>query len=299
MGKKDLTEKILEDYNDVFADIVNVLLFDGECRVKEEDLENACVHSQYKASDNTLHEEERDTAKFWNNCNVRIALVGMENQTKPEKQMPLRIFGYEGASYREQLGNKDLYPVVTLVLYFGTKRWNYKKTLKELMDVPVYLKEYVNDIKINVFEISWLPDEVINKFTSDFKVVARFFAEKRKNKNYIPKDKTVIKHVDAVLKLLSAMTNDNRYESILATYTYKGKEVCTMCEVAERLEQNGILKGKAEGRAEGKAEGRAEGNAEGKAEVVKNMINAGLGLEDISRLTGIELSFVQEVAQNK
>ena len=30
MAEKDISEKILESYNDVFADIVNVLLFDGE-----------------------------------------------------------------------------------------------------------------------------------------------------------------------------------------------------------------------------------------------------------------------------
>ena len=30
MGEKDITEKILEDYNDVFADIINGLLFQGE-----------------------------------------------------------------------------------------------------------------------------------------------------------------------------------------------------------------------------------------------------------------------------
>ena len=29
MGEKDITEKILEDYNDVFADIINGLLFQG------------------------------------------------------------------------------------------------------------------------------------------------------------------------------------------------------------------------------------------------------------------------------
>ena len=29
LGEKDITEKTLEDYADVFADIVNVLLFDG------------------------------------------------------------------------------------------------------------------------------------------------------------------------------------------------------------------------------------------------------------------------------
>ena len=30
MGEKDIAEKVLEDYNDVVADIVNVLLFQGE-----------------------------------------------------------------------------------------------------------------------------------------------------------------------------------------------------------------------------------------------------------------------------
>ena len=30
MAEKDVTEKLLADYNDVFADIVNVLLFDGK-----------------------------------------------------------------------------------------------------------------------------------------------------------------------------------------------------------------------------------------------------------------------------
>ena len=43
MGKADLTEKILEDYNDVFADIVNVLLFKGEERVIPDLLTNSYI----------------------------------------------------------------------------------------------------------------------------------------------------------------------------------------------------------------------------------------------------------------
>ena len=31
--EKDITQKTLERYNDVFADIINVLLFDGMCVV--------------------------------------------------------------------------------------------------------------------------------------------------------------------------------------------------------------------------------------------------------------------------
>ena len=37
MGDKDLTENTLEAYDDVFADIINVLLFNGKQLVCEED----------------------------------------------------------------------------------------------------------------------------------------------------------------------------------------------------------------------------------------------------------------------
>lgn len=47
MGEKDITEKILADYNDVFADIMNGLLFAGEQRILPEALENTSIHSQY------------------------------------------------------------------------------------------------------------------------------------------------------------------------------------------------------------------------------------------------------------
>ena len=70
---------------------------------------------------------------------------------------------------------------------------------------------------------------------------------KRKNKDYIPDDKTTIKHVDEILKFLSVMTGDNRYEEILSD-----KEgVSNMCDVAQRLEDRGIEKGLQKGREEG------------------------------------------------
>ena len=56
-------------------------------------------------------------------------------------------------------------------------------------------------IKINVFEIAWLTDEQISMFKSDFRIVVDFFVRKRKNKDYVPDNKTEIRHVDAVLKL--------------------------------------------------------------------------------------------------
>ena len=66
MGQKDIAEKTLEAYNDVFADIVNVLLFKGKRQVKEKDLKDAIPVSIYKISEK-LHTQERDVAKFWQN----------------------------------------------------------------------------------------------------------------------------------------------------------------------------------------------------------------------------------------
>lgn len=240
MQQKDLSEKVLEDNNDIFADIVNVLLFDGEDTVEESSLVNTTVHSQYKDDSGKLHEQERDVAKYWRKGDTDIVLYGIENQTKVESRMPVRIFGYEGASYRGQHDKKTIVPVITMVLYYGTdRRWTAPANIKSLIKVPDGLDKYVNDVKANVFEIAWLTDDQISKFKSDFKIVANFFVNKRKNKDYIPDDKTTIKHVDEILKFLSVMTGDNRYEKLLAD-----KEgVSNMCDVAQRLEDRGIKKG--------------------------------------------------------
>ncbi len=235
MGQKDITEKILLDYNEIFSDIINVLLFDGENVVAPEKLENAAPVSQYKADDSKVHEQERDVAKFWCGNNIRIALLGIENETRPERDMVFRIIGYDGAAYRSQLLNEgsERFPVITIVLYFGDRHWKAPRKISKVVEVPEKLKPYFSDYKINVFEISWLSDEQVAMFQSDFGIVADFFVNKRKDKNYRPADKRVIKHVDEVLKLLSVMTGDNRYEEILKV---PGKEdIQSMCDVAERL----------------------------------------------------------------
>ena len=103
MGGKDITEKVLEDHNDVFADIINGLLFAGEQRVLPGALENTVIHSQYKAEDEKVHELERDVAKYWKEREVQLAICGIENQSTIEKNMPFRIIGYDGAAYRSQL----------------------------------------------------------------------------------------------------------------------------------------------------------------------------------------------------
>ena len=69
MGERDITQKTLESYNDVFADIVNVLVFGGEQVVEADSLTDSQTFSQYKDSENVLHNQERDVAqKRKNQC---------------------------------------------------------------------------------------------------------------------------------------------------------------------------------------------------------------------------------------
>lgn len=77
-----------------------------------------------------------------------------------------------------------------------------------------------------MFEIAYLPDEVISKFKSDFRIVADFFAQKRKNKAYKPSSQK-IKHVDELLKLMKAITGDTQY---IAANKEGGKEIKAVLE---------------------------------------------------------------------
>ena len=264
MADKDMTEKTLEAYNDVFADIVNVLLFDGKQVIHEDELEDETPRSIYKA-DGELHEQERDVAKFWKNCGVRIALYGLENQTNIDVDIPFRVISYDGAAYRAQLLDEkpERYPVVTLVLYFGEKRWNKPLSLLDRLSVPEELKPYVNDYKINLFEISYLTDEQLQKFSSDFRVVAEYFVQTRRDKDYHPSDIT-LKHVHEVLQMMAAVTQDHRFEDTMNEFN--GREVPSkMSEYLDKIISIGEARGMEHGIECGIERGIAEERARSEA----------------------------------
>ena len=133
--------------------------------------------------------QDRDVAKYWNNNQINIALFGLENQTKPDKLMPLRVIGYDEAEYvkqsRKENRHNEKYPVITLVLYLGyDSRWIYPKNLVEVLNIDKRLSPYINDYKINIFEIVYLDREVIDRFSSDFWILADYLYQMRVNKSY-------------------------------------------------------------------------------------------------------------------
>lgn len=216
MGKKDISQKTLLAHNDVFADIVNVLLFDGEQVVKAQSLTDSQTFSQYKASGDTLHSQERDVAKNWNEGTFCLSMFGFENQTKKDKSMPFRIIGYDGAGYRGQLTNENhkVHPVITLVLYFGTEsKWTKPVSLKESLEIDNRLEKFVSDYKINVFNLAWLTEKQINSFQSDFRIVAEYLRAMRTGK-VEDWSRQKILYVSEILDLMRVISDDEVFDSM-------------------------------------------------------------------------------------
>ncbi|MBR1989431.1 MAG: Rpn family recombination-promoting nuclease/putative transposase, partial [Firmicutes bacterium] len=66
---------------------------------------------------------------------------------------------------------KERYPVLTIVLYFGERLWEYPKNLKECFYPPLAedeitdaIKEYIQDYRIHVFDIPRLTKEQVQMF---------------------------------------------------------------------------------------------------------------------------------------
>ena len=71
MQDKDITEKMLEKYNDVFADILNVLLFAGRDVVDESALMDALPMSMLKI-DGRVRTQERDIKSMSHYLDLKI-----------------------------------------------------------------------------------------------------------------------------------------------------------------------------------------------------------------------------------
>lgn len=293
MGEKDITQKNFEAYNDVVADIVNGSLFDGQERIKAESLVDAQPFSQYKADDGTIHEQERDVAKYCMDikCNLRLALIGFENQIAIDLDMPIRVFGYDGVSYRDELNQDKIvidkatgkkrkirnkrYPVITLVLYFGKTPWKKPLCLYDVIDVPDFLKPFVNDFKINIIDVPRLTPEQVKKYKGDFQIIADYFVQLNSGKRYIPSNKKM-QHPDSLLKLMSVLTKDIRYAECVGN-TASETEGTTMCEVLDRIEARGIEKTK--------------------TEMVLNMLKENLSVEMIARIAKLTVDQVMAIGK--
>ena len=133
------------------------------------------------------------------------------------------------------------------------------------------------DYRINLVEVAFLDPETVRLFKSDFRFVAEYFVQTMRAKEELdpvfelPLDE--LKHVEAVIDLMNALTNSRRF-SDLAKFIEDGRKGTMMTYLFDEAEARGIAKGKAEAEANMTYlfdEAEARGIAKGKAEAEANM----------------------------
>ena len=280
MGEKDILEKKLLMFNDVFAEFVNGIMFDGEEVVKEDELTDLAGWSHYKGDDSKHRYQDRDVVKLWKKKGLVISLIGIENQDVPDEDMVFRVLSYDGASYRTQLAEKDgkkrrkkseklknqdvkqdIFPVITFVVYYGEEEWKYETSLLGRLKIEDTIARYVSDYRINLIDLKKLSEDDITKFKKDFKVLVDYLV----NGSAHTSDTVELNHPEEISELILRLTGESL--SIPENDGEGGNNMEKFFEpMFERAAERGRAEGRAEGRTEGKAEGKAEGRAEGKAE---------------------------------
>ncbi|MCR5756030.1 MAG: transposase, partial [Acetatifactor sp.] len=102
MGEKDLTQKVLESFPDVFADCVNALLYESEEMASSDYLRSdslviASTESIYRIPGKPLQNQFEDIGMYEMDGKNIVCLYMIENQTTVDRKMILRKLGYEGA----------------------------------------------------------------------------------------------------------------------------------------------------------------------------------------------------------
>lgn len=162
MGRIDSETKEYMKRPEVFADLFNHLIYDGQNVIKPSDLSELDTTATFIPFDETGKafpvQKYRDVLKsavVMEDADAVYALIlGIENQTDIHYAMPVRNMGYDAYNYAAQVAaiarnnrknpdsetdflsglQKDdkITPVITLVVYFGAKPWDGPMSIHEM-----------------------------------------------------------------------------------------------------------------------------------------------------------------------
>ena len=259
MGEKDHTQKMLIGCRDVFAELINVLIYSGEKVVNEADLLAGPTESLYIEADNQTHQQLRDCSMYELHNGEIHALYNLENQSTIDAYMPLRCAGYDGAAYRSQCNDRKntykTYPVFTFVLNWSRKPWNKATSILEALhfkpNPAAY--PYFNNSKMPVFNMCFLSKDVREKFQGDLRIILDYLCDRES----LLKRNQTMKHPEEVIRMLHALTGDDQYLNSIPLFTSPAKKgESTVCDLINSYYNEGHNTGLIEGRNSGLIEGR-------------------------------------------
>lgn len=250
----DAPEKELEEYPDVFADIINVFVYQGRKAVDPENLKPASVETRYRDLTGKLKKQIEDLGKYEISGGEAKVLFLLANQTTADSRMILRKCAYTGGYYRSQYNGqmKEVCPVVELVLYWGKKRWRSARSIHGFFRKK-YLSEeiwhYIDNEKVHVFEMRHLPKKTIKQFTGDMRIVLEFLSDNPDEACFTQ----TIEHARALRELLIVLIGNEKYRELAKGFketevSEKSEEgECTMRDWIGEAWDKGIEEGIAQG----------------------------------------------------
>lgn len=312
--RKDLSEKMLLEYPDVFADAGNVCLFHGEQVIRAESLQPLPQETIYKESDGRLREHRGDVRMRIKENGVELALLYVENQNGISNIMPLRDLGYTYSGYQKQFRdlkkeneksnrfygmegvgrNQKLLPVISLVFYYGAEEWAAPVRLKEMLEIPEgedgRWGSLIEDHRIHLVDLSCQNEEQVDQYRSDLWYIVKCLQcgkDREKYKKFIEEEsRRRMKHPEAVIDTIMALAGKKKADKMAERAIQEQKEGdgCTMYTILDYLEEAGWEKGLEEGRQKGREETREN--------IYCRMFGKNKTPEEINDLTGESLEYL-------
>lgn len=227
----DLVTKAFLSFPDIAADVINVLLFEWEERVQSRHLLSSPTESLYVSKD------------------------GLRNQLEDAAQYEIWI-----------------YPVVEMVLYWGRQRWRQAPGLHEMLGHSEHARacrRYVDDMKLNMWEMRHLPESVRCLFKSDMRIVVDYLAEGAAYRS----DRKIV-HKAALIKMIRVLDGESNVsdtEHMLEEMCIREEDEVTMCELFDQYTRKGVEKGFKKGIESGIAKGRVGQLVTGIENLMKNV----------------------------
>lgn len=164
--------------------------------------------------------------------------------------MLLRKASYTGAVYGEQYEEKlpSVCPVVEIVLYWGKGRWRSPRDLREMFrnrKLSPKVWKYVDNLKLHVWEMRYLPLGTREKFVSDMRIVLDYLAEGEGYRSH----RRVI-HKEALIQMIRTLSGESDVEDTAAVLQEMGireEDEITVCELFDQYTRKGIRQGISQG----------------------------------------------------
>ena len=275
--EKDRAAKNFFSDPKIFSEFVNLSLFNGEERIKAEDLReidpvNSTVFTKNKSLEVLVDNLYNSTVKE-SDENV-YAIIGLESQAYSDKHMVIRagiasllIYDNQIATIKE---GEKLKPVYIIVFNMLDRKWSNATDLRKLLSkeaIKVFGYPLVN-AGYYVLDPHELKGEKINKISKPLKLVLNIIknqGDKKELLSYINSEEA-FKNLDyKTAKLLETIMkvdipNDGGYN---------------MCKAIEDIKNDGKLEGLLEGKREGLREGLYELTRDGiiTKEIAANKLN--------------------------